>query len=133
VGVHGARDTWGLAHICLQPLVLAGLAALAARVAFLSRGWRWLLVAGAVIDGVFGLVLHFGVQNLAWDRWFAPGRTYDEIFATYNRVAYMNVAAKVQHGLSFFADALAAPLPLVLVILAGVLTLAWSRWRRAGS
>ena len=26
VAVHGARDTWGLAHICLQAVVVLGLA-----------------------------------------------------------------------------------------------------------
>ena len=36
--VHSARDRWGLAHICLQPLALGGLALLAARWARWGRG-----------------------------------------------------------------------------------------------
>lgn len=126
VGVHGARDTWGLAHICLQPVVLAGLVLLAACAPALPRAWLLLLGAGAAIDCTFGLALHFGVQHLAFDRWLGPGRDFDAIFATYNQVAYMNVAAKVQHQLEFFSDALDLPLPLIALGLGAALaTAAW--------
>ena len=40
VAVHGARDVWGLAHICLQSIAVLGLAFLAARWSELGRGWR---------------------------------------------------------------------------------------------
>jgi hypothetical protein len=129
VAVHGARDTWGLAHICLQPVVLLGLAGLAGHAKSLSRPWRLALVAGATVDFALGLVLHFGVQNLACDRWFTPGRTFDEIFATYNQAAFMNIAAKVQHQLAFFSDVIALPLPLIAGGLAALLALAVWRLR----
>lgn len=131
VAVHGARDEWGLAHICLQPLVLLGLAALAAHWPTLPRGWRLAAVAGAAVDTLLGLALHFGVQSLALDHWLAPGRTFDAIFAAYNATAYMNVAAKVQHQLAFFADAVAPVRPWIPLWLAAVLGLALWRARRS--
>lgn len=134
VAVHGARDTWGLAHICLQPVVFFGLAVLAAKAAGAPRHWRLLLAAGAVLDLALGLVLHFGVQNLTWDRWFRPGRSFDAIFAEYSPTAFMNVAAKVQHQLAFVSDVAAIPLPLLGGGLAACLAVAlWRvRQRRAG-
>jgi hypothetical protein len=123
VAVHGARDTWGLTHICLQPVVLFGLAVLAARTPKLPTSWRLVLLAGAAIDLCLGLVLHFGVQNLAFDRWFTPGRDLDAIFATYSQVAFMNIAAKVHHQLGFFADVVALPLPAVAAWLTGIFAL----------
>lgn len=129
VAVHGARDTWGLAHICLQPVVLLGLAGVAGLAHNLSRPWRLALVAGLTIDFALGLVLHFGVQNLVFDRWFAPGRSLDAVFATYNPIAFMNIAAKVQHQLSFFSDVIALPLPIIVGGLAALLTLAVWRCR----
>ncbi len=131
VAVHGARDTWGLTHICLQPLVLLGLAVLAAHWPDLPRGWRLAAIAGAAVDTLLGLALHFGVQSLALDHWLAPGRTFDAIFAGYNATAFMNVAAKVQHQLAFFADAVAPVRALLPLWLAAVLTLALWRARRS--
>lgn len=130
VAVHGARDEWGLAHICLQPLVLLGLAALAAHWPALPRGWRLAAVAGAAADALLGLALHFGVQSLALDHWLAPGRSFDAIFAAYNPTAFMNVAAKVQHQLAFFADTVAPVRALLPLWLAACLGLALWRARR---
>lgn len=129
IAVHGARDTWGLTHICLQPVVLLGLAFLAGSVSTLARPWRITLALGAAFDLTFGLLLHFGVQSLAFDRWLNPSRTLDSVFATYNQTAFMNIAAKVQHQLLFFADALALPPPLVGCGLALLLALALGRCR----
>ncbi len=127
IAVHGARDTWGLAHICLQPLVLLGLAFLAGQVRSLPRPWRRALAVGAACDLAFGIMLHFGVQNLAFDRWFMPDRSPDAIFATYNSIAYMNIAAKVQHQLAFFSDRMALPPPVIGCGLAALLAVALRR------
>lgn len=119
VATHGQRDHWGLTHICLQALVLLGLAFLAARWAGLGRGWRLALVAGATVDFTLGIALHFAVQNFALDRWFAAGRTPDDILASYNETALMNLSAKLQHGVNFFGDTLALPpaVPAILLVL----------------
>lgn len=131
VAVHGARDTWGLAHICLQPVVLLGLACLAAHAASLARPWRLLLLVGATVDLALGLFLHFGVQALAFDRWFHPQHTADAIFASYNQVATMNLAAKTHLRAVFFADALALPFWVLAGWVSTVLAAAMWGWRRS--
>ncbi len=115
VAVHGARDLWGLAHICLQPLVLLGLAFIAARWPRLSRGWQRLLIAGAVVDFCLGIALHFAVQHLAYERWVGP-KAFAAWQANATEGAVMNMAAKLQHKLQFFGDVFVVP-PVVVVTL----------------
>jgi len=69
IAVNGDADPWGLVHICLQPLVVFGLALLAASWADLSRQLRRILVAGLAVDFVLGVALHLYVEHL--DRPFA--------------------------------------------------------------
>ena len=132
VATHGQRDHWGLTHICLQALVLLGLAFLAARWDGLGRGWRLALVAGATVDFTLGIALHFAVQNFALDRWFAAGRTPDDILTSYNETALMNLSAKLQHGVSFLGDTLALP-PAVPAILLFLLFIVGARRARSAS
>ncbi len=132
VAVHGARDTWGLAHICLQPLVLLGLAVLVAAWARLSRSWRALLIAGASVDFLLGIALHFAVQHLAYERWIGPP-AFAAWQANASTSAVMNMAAKLQHQLTFFGERLNAPDALVLGFLLALLLLAIVRARRAAS
>ncbi len=128
VAVHGARDEWGLTHICLQPLVLLGLAAVAAAWPTLSRATRALLVLGAIVDLTFGLALHFAVQHLTYERWVGP-----EAFAAWqanaSAGAVMNMAAKLQHQLRFFGERLGAPDALVVALLLALLVIALRRAR----
>ena len=131
VATHGQRDHWGLAHICLQPLALMGLAFLAARWERLTRPWRTFLIAGATIDAVCGVALQFATQNFACDRWFASGVPAAEIFTSYNRAMLMNLQAKVVHQLAFFSDRLAAPFALCVALAAGLLVTAIIRARTA--
>lgn len=128
---HGQRDHWGLAHICLQSLVILGLAWLAARWDSLARPWRLALIAGAVVDFAFGIVLHFGVQNFIVERWLAPGRPFDATFATLSEPARMNLLAKMTHRVPFFSEAVALPLGVILVLL--VLTLALASYQLRSS
>ncbi len=130
VAVHGARDTWGLTHICLQPLVLLGLAFLAAAWPQLSRGWRTLLIAGAAVDFVFGIALHFAVQHLAFERWGGPA-AFAAWQSNASESAVMNMAAKLQHQLRFFGDALAAPSSVIVAFLLALLSCALWRARPA--
>ena len=130
VTVHGARDTWGLAHICLQAIVVLGLGYLATRWATLERGWRILLLAGAAIDFCLGIALHFAVQSYAIDFWLTPARPPVDILKSYSESAFMNIAAKLQHQLGFFRDAFNLPGALVLALLAGILTLGVARAAR---
>lgn len=135
VATVGARDAWGLAHVCLQALVLLGVAFLAARWVGLSRAWRLALAMGATVDLLLGIVLHGGVQSYAFDHWFAPGQAPDDLLTSYNEVALLNLNGKTVNHLAFLADGVTAPLALVLALLAAILMLAvvraWPRGRRA--
>ena len=131
VATHGARDHWGLTHICLQGLVLLGLAFLAARWATLCRPWRLALVAGAAVDFALGIALQFAVQSYACDRWFAAGRDPNDTLRSYSEPAFMNLAGKIQNQLDFFTDVFNPPPALVLALLAVILMLALMRVRSA--
>ena len=130
VAVHGDRDIWGLAHICLQALVPLGLAYLAARWRTLGRAWRRLLVTGAILDFLLGIALQFGVQSYAFDRWFAGGRTRVDILTSYSEWALINLRAKFEMHYVFLGEALHAPGALVLALLAVILTLSVVRAAR---
>jgi hypothetical protein len=131
IAVHGARDTWGLTHICLQSLVVLGLAFLAARWQSLSMGWRMLTLAGATADFWLGIFLNFGVQNFAFDRWFSPEGSTVNTLTSYSSSALMNLRGKVVGHLTFVADVVPAPFALVLALLGAVLTLALVRAGRS--
>lgn len=130
VAVHGARDTWGLAHICLQALVVLGLGYLAAHWATLGRGWRVALAVGAALDFLLGIALHFAVQSYALDRWLTPGRSPEAILRSYSETSLMNAAGKLVHHLVFFREAFFLPEGLSLALLAGMLTIAVVRAAR---
>lgn len=130
VGTHGARDHWGLTHICLQALVLLGSAFLAARWTALGRGWQLVLVAGATVDFIAGIALQSAAQSFALDLWFAHTADPTVTYNGYNESALMNLAAKIQHQLAFFSDVLAVRSALVLAGLAAILILAFMRVRR---
>lgn len=127
IGVHAARDLWGLAHICLQPLVIVGLAFLASRWSTLSRLWRFVLAAGAIWDFAAGIALHFAAQNHALDRWFGPPNTPLD----YSSSALMNLAGKLQNGVTFLGDLTMPLFPVILVFLAAVIAAALRRAARA--
>lgn len=106
VAVHGAREPWGLAHICLQPLAVAGLAFLSAQWSQLTRAWRIILIIAAIIDFVAGIGLQFAAESFAFERWLTPNRTIFEIVAAYSRPTAMNFNAKMQGHWAFLGDRL---------------------------
>ena len=63
VAVHGERETFGVAHVTLQPLVALGLGLLAAGFASLRRAVAVLLIAGCIIDFGLGVFLEARVEN----------------------------------------------------------------------
>ncbi len=129
VGAHGARDTWGLTHICLQPLVILGLVFLAARWRELSPGWRRLFIAGATVDLMCGIALHFAVQNFAFDRWFTPARSAMEVMSSYNLMTLPNALTLGRNHLVTLNEMLALPPALVLALLGAILIVALHRTR----
>lgn len=130
VCTHGTRDVWGLAHICLQSLVVLGLAVLAARWRELGSRWRTALVAGATVDFTTGIAFHFAVENYALDRWFSQGRSADEMMLSYTEAGRFNIAAKVQNQIAFFGDVFTPTPALVLPLLAALFALAVLRAAR---
>lgn len=130
VAVHGARDTWGLAHICMQPLVLLGLACLAAHWTALGRTWQRTLVAGATVDFLLGIALQFGVQRGALDHWLTPDRFVVNTLSCYSLAAQMNLNAKLQNHWAFVGDMFAPHAALVSGLLGMLLLLAIIRAHR---
>lgn len=129
VGAHGGRDHWGLVHICLQPLVLLGVAFLAARWDALGRGWRRALIIGGMVDFTLGIALHFAVQNFALDRWFRPGANAVQVIASYNPQASGNAFVLANNHLDTFAESLGVSFLLVLGALGALLVVAMVRTR----
>ncbi|MDB6128747.1 MAG: hypothetical protein JWM35_2643 [Verrucomicrobia bacterium] len=129
IAVHGARDHWGLAHICLQALVVLGISYLAARWSSLGRGWRRLIIGGAVVDVVLGIALEFGVESNVVVRWTPPDAVVAERIATFAATAKMNFLAKLLNRLSFVSDAATIPPGMTVVFVIVVLWLALARIR----
>ncbi|MBL9200861.1 MAG: glycosyltransferase family 39 protein [Opitutaceae bacterium] len=130
VMVHGARDRWGLAHICLQPLALGGLALLAARWEATGPIWRRVVVAGAAVDFALGIALHFGCQSLLIDQWVGAA-TEGGPLGGYSSAAQVNMRAKVHFRFEFFGDDFSTSELALLALLAGLLALAVWRAARA--
>ncbi|MDB6169796.1 MAG: hypothetical protein JWM88_2660 [Verrucomicrobia bacterium] len=128
--VHGARDHWGLAHICLLAVVLLGLAYLAARWPGLGRKWKIALAAGAVVDLALGIALQFAVQSQALDRWLTPDDPPMEQIRSYTESTMINFGAKLVHHLEFFSDVRSVPGAAVAGFLAVILLLAVVRASR---
>jgi len=59
IAVHGAYDQIGLAHICLQPFIFAGIVLLAAIFENLSKRLKITLFFGLAFDYLLGIALHF--------------------------------------------------------------------------
>lgn len=87
-------------------------------------------MAGASLDFILGITMHFAVQNGAFDRWNTPGRPVTEIFRSYSSSSRWNLRNKIQHKLIFLGDILAPITPLVVALLVLVLGLAMVRAKR---
>jgi hypothetical protein len=126
---YGDRDHYGIGHICLQSLVLLGLAFLASRWEGLGRGWRLALMAGWAADFCLGIALQFAVEDFAIDRWLHPGAGLLQVSGTYNPVSQENLSEKIIAHLAYFADILPTPRALVLMLLGAILGMAILRAR----
>jgi hypothetical protein len=122
IGSHSGRDHWGVAHICLQPLVLAGLACVAGCWTAIAPTLRWLFGIGAAVDLVFGILLHYAVQGFIIDRWLTPDRPLAEVARSCNQIAADNYVIKKAADWRFvgdvFAEAQFIPIAVAVVTLA---------------
>ena len=136
VAVHGGLDRLGLAYVCLQPLVLIGIAAVSAHLAELPLAVRALVAFGALFDFLLGILLHFYVQTLEM-----PSRVlqlgYDEAIPWgelgLTHGAVLNCRFKMKYGLAFFGDVVsnkAAVIGVIAVLGATIAgTLCWQVFR----
>jgi hypothetical protein len=89
--VHPAADTYGVAHICGQPVVLLGVALVATHFTALPLWLRGLIVIGAVVDLVAGVLTQWLAESLsngAVSR-FSSFAWYNEGIATRNHVSFL--------------------------------------------
>jgi 4-amino-4-deoxy-L-arabinose transferase-like glycosyltransferase len=128
---YGDRDHYGTGHICLQSLVLLGLAFLASRWKTLGTGWRRLLWAGWAVDFSLGIALQLAVEDFALDRWLRPGWNLQQVSQSYGVVAQGNLSEKIIAHFSYFADIVPTPPALLLALLGALLCMALARARRA--
>jgi hypothetical protein len=116
-------DPLGLTHISLQPLVLLGLAWLAARGPLLPAGWVRLWTFGLGVDFIFGVALHFGVQSLWLDRWLNPGLTELEYFRRFSQPAAANYFGRLRIGAEHLATGIPPAVALLLLVIGALFTL----------
>jgi len=131
VAVYGDREHYGVVHICLQSVVLLGLAFLASRWGALGRGWRVALVLGWAVDFCLGIALQFAVEDFAIDRWLLPGQNLGQVSETYTLVSQENLREKIIAQFAYFADILTTPPALVLALLGAIFCMALLRARRS--
>ncbi len=123
-------DGLGLAHICLLPLVLLGLAWAAC-----STPPRWLAIlwaTGLAFDAVLGIGFHFGVQSLFLLRWLHPGLSDRELIDRLNPIAISSYGDKLWTKQPFLYDLTAGWHEVVVALLALLLAMAVFRWSAAG-
>jgi 4-amino-4-deoxy-L-arabinose transferase-like glycosyltransferase len=126
---YGDRDHYGTGHICLQSVVLLGLAFLASRWDRMGAWWKRALIAGWAVDFCLGIALQFAVEDFAIDRWVDPTLSLPAISRTYGVVSQENLREKIIAQLSYFADILPTPPALVLALMGAILCMALLRAR----
>lgn len=131
LAAYGDRDHYGIAHICMQSLVLLGLAFLASRWDALPRGWRAALALGCAADLCLGIALQFAVEDLAIDRWLTPQRNLMQVAESYSGVYQVNLSEKIIAHDAYFSDILGVWPAFMLALLGAILCVALVRAARA--
>lgn len=108
-------DSLGLTHIALQPLVLLGLAWLAASAHTLPSSWLRLWATGLTCDFIFGIALHFGVQSMWLARWLNLGRPEIEYILQLSPPASANYFGKLRVGAVHLAEGVPPVAALLLL------------------
>ena len=121
--VNGDLDPHGTTHLCLQALVLGGIALLAASWPTLPVGWRSALLLGWAFDFCAGIALHFANQGLLIDRWVHPGWSPRDVATTFSTAAQLNFNAKLYLHAAFLGEHYRLPTMLLLALLGAVLVL----------
>jgi hypothetical protein len=124
-------EEWGVAHGCLQPLVMLALVLLAARFEQLPPLLRSALLFTTGVDFLLGAVLHLAVEHRDYRPQWLPGQPLARVAADQNINMRVNIQYKLLHGLDFFGDHVQAPAFLIVGLLALLLVLVGTRWWQA--
>jgi hypothetical protein len=116
IGVVSLPDRWGVAHVGLQPLVLLGLAWLAAQLPALGRAGRALLATGLTLDFGLGIASHFWVQHLAFSADMFARHRDQFLLSEHGYATWNNFLSKCALGLTFVGDLGVPALPLVALL-----------------
>jgi len=109
IAVVGERERFGVAHICLPPLVLMGVTLLAGSFRRLVQPVKWLVVLGCVVDFAVGIMLHFRLQTMTFRIWRDGPKRYaaSPDGPILSNFALGNWVEKTGRGVVFLGDLLA--------------------------
>jgi hypothetical protein len=120
LAAHPSADPFGVAHICGQPLILLGVAFLAARYGTLPRAVQWLGLAGCLIDFAAGILLHFSLENRVFQVEFLDSvLRFPEPAGHLSTRGVLNYAAKLAAGVTYIGDHFNAVSGLVVALILG--------------
>ena len=128
IAVNGDADYLGVAHICLQPLMLLGVTLEAVGLPHVPRWFRAIAIVGLLIDANLGILLHFYVQRNNLE----VTRTGDQVSVAHSELGSMaiqNALLKSDHFVTFLGDHTAdiAGCTLAVMIL-GILAICLALW-----
>jgi hypothetical protein len=121
----------GVAHVCLEPLVLLALAWMAAESDRLPRWLGFIWGFGLAVDLVLGVILHFGVQSFLLEGWSYPGLGTTELAGLSVSTVMINLHGRIYLQQSFLFDLLHGQDGLLGLLLGCLLALACLQWRSA--
>ena len=121
IAVHGDEDKVGLAHICLQPLVVLGVAWTSAGFGRWPAGLKLAAAAGLLLDALLGIALHFWFQSVTFGAFPEGGgplgmKRADLLVGS----VYANWKLKEKTGLVYMGDLFVGQAPLLAVLLAAL-------------
>ncbi len=108
-------DRWGSVHIDLQPLVLTGLAWIAAALPELGKRLKTWLIGGLAVDAALGIALHFHLQHADLASVYSDYRDVSEAHLR-GYATWVNFYSKTAQHLSFVGDRDIPVIPLCVVL-----------------
>jgi hypothetical protein len=127
--VYGGVDHWGISHLCLQSLLVLGLAFMAANTDIIPRMLRAVYLLGLGVDFALGVGIQFYLENRRYS--VAEILQNHETFfrMVYGKFSWMNLCTKIAGGYVYVGDWPIAR-PLLVTFLACLLGLALVQMRR---